>query len=135
MATPSKGYSIEERKRRRAIGLKRFMAAHNNFRGPSNPNWKGGITKDNYTRKLKTMEKYPEKFRARALAEKAIKRGTLIRGVCEVCGASEVQAHHDDYSKPYEVRWFCQEHHRNLDEHHRTPNKRKEKRTAKRRAA
>ncbi|MFC3331681.1 hypothetical protein ACFOEM_04310 [Paenalcaligenes hominis] len=34
-----------------------------------------------------------------------------MRGDCEVCGKSKVDAHHDDYSKPLEVRWLCREHH------------------------
>jgi ribosomal protein L44E len=48
--------------------------------------------------------------------EKAVKRGELVPQPCEVCGADyrmadgrrAVQAHHDDYSKPLEVRWLCQ---------------------------
>ena len=43
----------------------------------------------------------------------AIKRGVLTRGSCEVCGTNEdIHGHHDDYSKPLEVRWLCGEHHR-----------------------
>lgn len=67
--------------------------------------------------------------RARDLAhgrvEKALLRGRLVPGPCEVCGVtgrmrdgrSVVQAHHDDYSKPLDVRWLCQPHHH---EWHRT---------------
>ena len=29
---------------------------------------------------------------------------------CEVCGA-EGQRHHDDYSKPDQIRWLCRTHH------------------------
>jgi hypothetical protein len=53
------------------------------------------------------------------IVEKAIARGKLQPQPCEVCGANgvmadgrnEVQAHHDDYNKPLDVRWLCQEHH------------------------
>ncbi len=53
-----------------------------------------------------------EKHNARAKVEQAIKKGKLVRQPCEVCGDPESEAHHDDYSKPLEVRWFCGEHHR-----------------------
>tara|TARA_Y100000310_G_scaffold285220_1_gene308535 strand:+ start:270 stop:974 length:705 start_codon:yes stop_codon:yes gene_type:complete len=57
--------------------------------------------------------------RAGNLAEKAIRRGALVPQPCEMCGATgkmadgrnRIQAHHDDYNKPLNVRWLCQEHH------------------------
>lgn len=60
----------------------------------------------------------PEKRRlhqVRSLTRHAIARGDLLRQPCEVCGAEQVEAHHDDYSRPLEVRWLCPVHHR---EHH-----------------
>jgi hypothetical protein len=56
---------------------------------------------------------HPEKNRARAMVGREVKAGRLIRQPCEVCGTNErVQAHHDDYSKPLEVRWMCFKCHR-----------------------
>lgn len=49
----------------------------------------------------------PEAAKARRLLAYAIKTGTIMRGRCANCGAEKAQAHHDDYSKPYEVRWLC----------------------------
>lgn len=67
------------------------------------------------------------------LTEKAILRGKLIPKPCENCGANgvfkdgrnEVQAHHDNYNKPLDVRWLCQKCHHNWHKTN-TPIKRKE---------
>jgi len=58
--------------------------------------------------------KYPERRKAEQAVERAIKKGTLIRQPCEVCGDPRAQAHHDDYSKPLIIRWLCDKHHKNL---------------------
>lgn len=43
----------------------------------------------------------------------ALKSGRLVRGSCEICRTGVgVDAHHDDYSKPLDVRWLCRRHHR-----------------------
>lgn len=56
------------------------------------------------------------KENVRRLTWKCIAEGKLIRLPCEVCGTEDdVQAHHDDYYKPLDVRWLCRKHHR---EHH-----------------
>jgi len=31
---------------------------------------------------------------------------------CEVCGATPALRHHDDYSKPLDIRWLCPLHHK-----------------------
>jgi hypothetical protein len=55
----------------------------------------------------------PERRRAGATVQTAIYNGSLIRRPCEVCGTKrQIDAHHDDYSKPLEVRWLCRHHHR-----------------------
>lgn len=55
--------------------------------------------------------RYPEKEKARHALNNAIRDEKLERGVCEVCGTM-AEAHHEDYSKPFEVRWLCFKHHR-----------------------
>ena len=41
----------------------------------------------------------------------ATRLGIIVKQPCEVCGKLKVDAHHDDYSKPTEVRWLCRKHH------------------------
>lgn len=54
--------------------------------------------------------------RAHKLVKRAIDTGRLIAKPCEECGSEVVEAHHDDYSKPLDVRWLCVAHHR---QHHK----------------
>ena len=60
----------------------------------------------------KRQRLHPEKTRAYDMVRRAIRLGRLVRKPCEVCGAAKVEAHHDDYLKPLDVRWLCFKHHR-----------------------
>ena len=56
-----------------------------------------------------------QKVYARDMMRCHVRRGHIIRGPCEVKGCKEeAQGHHEDYSKPFEVRWLCSEHHNDL---------------------
>jgi hypothetical protein len=64
----------------------------------------------------KSQTKYygnnPEKVKAHRLLNQALINKTLVILPCEVCGSTnKIQAHHDDYSKPLNVRWLCAKHH------------------------
>lgn len=48
---------------------------------------------------------------AHAAVKKAREAGELTAQPCEICGKEKAEAHHDDYSKPLEVRWLCRSHH------------------------
>jgi ribosomal protein S27AE len=45
---------------------------------------------------------------------KAVYLGKLQKQPCELCGDTNVEAHHDDYTKRMEVRWLCVPHHKAL---------------------
>lgn len=54
--------------------------------------------------------------RARAIAGVYKRRGKLVPKPCEKCGDTHVQMHHEDYSKPLDVRWLCIDCH--MEEHY-----------------
>ena len=54
---------------------------------------------------------HPEAYAAHKVVVVAIRNGMLVRRPCEICGAENARAHHEDYSKPLDVRWLCQIHH------------------------
>lgn len=57
--------------------------------------------------------KYPERHRARGMAQRALRAGKIRRRTCEAegCEATEVQMHHPDYSEPLRVVFLCKPHH------------------------
>lgn len=60
-------------------------------------------------------EKYPERLKANSLLNYARRKGIIKMQTCEKCSEKRTHAHHDDYSKPLDVRWLCSVHHK---EHH-----------------
>lgn len=58
---------------------------------------------------------HADRHAARLAVRRAIESGAMLRQPCEKCGAEPAHGHHDDYSKPLDVRWLCPVHHR---EHH-----------------
>jgi ribosomal protein S27AE len=60
-------------------------------------------------------KKHPEKYAAYVAVQTAVRNGILIAMPCEKCGSTPTHAHHDDYSKPLDVRWLCAVCH--VDEH------------------
>jgi hypothetical protein len=64
-----------------------------------------------------------DKLRAHRAVAAALRRRELKRGKCEVCGSFRVDAHHDDYTLPLVVRWFCRKHHQQLHAEQRRASK------------
>lgn len=55
--------------------------------------------------------KYPQRVKANALVNNAVRDGRLKKQPCWVCGEKAV-AHHPDYDRPLDVVWLCQPHHK-----------------------
>lgn len=61
-----------------------------------------------------TAKRDPVKHAAGLALRYAVKRGTVKKLPCEVCGEVRSEAHHPDYSKPLDVMWLCRKHHANV---------------------
>lgn len=77
----------------------------------------GRKTASDQAHAAKRRELFPEKESAKSAVRNTLRKGEMVRpAVCESCnkspppargGRSAIQAHHDDYSKPLDVRWLC----------------------------
>lgn len=73
-------------------------------------------------KKIFTSEEWNEHFnqehdkaKARHRLPYHLRTGNIQKKPCEVCGSVEnLEAHHDDYSAPLQVRWLCRRHHKQL---------------------
>lgn len=61
------------------------------------------------------IAKHPVATKARQAVARAVRSGKLVRTPCEVCGDPKSQAHHEDHTKPLDVRWLCAKHHSEAD--------------------
>lgn len=76
-----------------------------------NSKWRKANTAKTRESQTKYVKRNPLKIRARAWIRHQLRNGFMVREPCEKCGAERADAHHDDYSKPLEVRWLCRQHH------------------------
>lgn len=95
--------------------MNKMRESNNNFIGSKNPNYKGGISKNNYHYKLKSIRKHERKHKCRELFTAALRSGKLQKQPCSVCGSLKAEGHHTDYDKPFSVVWLCRKHHIEAD--------------------
>lgn len=59
-------------------------------------------------------KRYPMAYATHVIAGNAIRDGKLIpASSCSICGSVEkIEGHHDDYTKPLDVRWLCEQCHK-----------------------
>lgn len=78
---------------------------------------------ENRKHALQHYKAHPERAKARSALRQKIRDGKIKRGDCLICGEQNGQAHHEDYSKPFDVMWLCEGCHR---EYHFNQNQKKE---------
>lgn len=68
--------------------------------------------------KYRRSSQYSLKQNARKKVFRAVQSGKLVKPICcESCSQElALEAHHEDYSKPLEIKWLCKECHENT--HH-----------------
>ena len=67
------------------------------------------------TRRYRRMRnERPEVVKAHNALNNAIRDGIIQRQPCTVCGDRRSRGHHDDYSKPLDVLWVCELHHKQI---------------------
>lgn len=66
-------------------------------------------------------KRYPMKYAAHVITGNAIRDGNLIEASnCSVCNSTQkIQGHHDDYTKPLDVRWLCEKCHKEWHKHNK----------------
>jgi hypothetical protein len=59
-------------------------------------------------------KRYPMAYATHVIAGNAIRDGKLIpASSCSICRSVEkIEGHHDDYTKPLDVRWLCEQCHK-----------------------
>lgn len=101
-----------ERRNARPYNATRKRAAHE--RRMANPEIRQKINDKSSER----CRANPDKVRARQIAQRAVRSGVLTRPAnCEDRGREMkwIDGHHDDHTKPLEVRWICRSCHRKAE--------------------
>lgn len=62
------------------------------------------------------LDRNPQKRKAHIASGNALRDGKIKKEKCIICGSFDVEKHHYDYSKPLNVIWLCDKHHK---EHHK----------------
>ena len=76
--------------------------------------------RDHRPRHVELPEDQRLRSNARAYANVYQRRGKLVPAPCSICHDPAAQKHHDDYSKPLQVRWLCRKCHLALHSRNRT---------------
>jgi len=118
-----KWFISKEEHSKRTIAALEVTLLGRNIVGKNNPHWKGGVSKDSSRYNKRYKKRYPKKFKANSLVGQAVRSGSLVRQPCSICGEPNAEAHHEDYSKPFDITWLCKKHHYDYHRNLRYPKK------------
>ena len=65
-----------------------------------------------------SQEERAKRKKAREIFNHYVRDKHIKKQPCEMCGNENVEAHHDDYNRPLEVRWLCFNCHRKWHKEH-----------------
>ena len=67
------------------------------------------------------QKRYPMVYASHVITSNAMRDGRLSQASnCSVCKSTEkIEGHHDDYTKPLEVRWLCEQCHKEWHRHNK----------------
>ena len=72
------------------------------------------MQRKSYRERLLNPEKCKQ-LRTQARLREATRKGKLKRGVCYFCGSTNnIDGHHENYEKPFDVIWLCRNCHAKL---------------------
>jgi hypothetical protein len=105
----TKSWAIKNNTRRKELNRK----CHRSLKGKTTLSiWRKNNREKMNTYHKKWMNKFPGRTKIYDKVKYAKKTGLITYQPCVVCGATEnTVCHHEDYSKPLNVIWFCTLHH------------------------
>ena len=94
-----------------------YMRNHPEVNNATQKKWYKKNRETQCKRTLQYAQDNPQRHRAQVYACLAFPE----RQICEVEGCFQLgERHHSDYDKPYEVRWLCHKHHKELHRKYKT---------------
>ena len=86
------------------------------YKGEKHGNWKGGIKKDHKLQYQLRKKRHPLKVKVQQQLNNAVYNGKIEKpNKCEKCNKvtekRKIDGHHEDYTKPFEVKWLCKQCH------------------------